>query len=509
MSTTFSGPITDFHGKILPRQAIPAGYAALIDAYDLQVPLPYVLYATNLKHTSLRQGDWQLLTRRYQPESSLAGHLAFALKYEGVDLCVLKKLFDTISEQEIIKLVQNTPTGSYSRRIWFLYEWLTGTELDLPDLERGNYVDVIDTEQQFAIQGVRSRRHRVMNNLPGTPEFCPLIRKTAELETWLSVNLQEQAVKVSTKIPKDVMSRAAAFLLLKDSQASFTIEHEAAPHNRIESWGRAIQEAGKYPIDNEVLIRLQRIVMGDQRFVSIGFRKEGGFIGEHDLYTGTPRVEHVSAKPDDILPLIQGMTDYMNTARTGIDPIAIAAAASLGFVLIHPFADGNGRIHRYLIHHVLAENSYTPPGVVFPISASILKRIDEYGEILRGYSRQILPFIRWEPTIDHNVHVTNETIDYYRYFDATPFAEFLYQCVQDTIEHDLPEEADYLIHYDRFRVTIQKQIAMPDKTVYLLYRFLSQNKGVLSKRAREKEFSLLTDDEIDGIERLYMVIFGD
>ncbi len=50
---------------------------------------------------------------------------------------------------------------------------------------------------------------------------------------------------------------------------------------------------------------------------------------------------------------------------------------------------------------------------------------------------------------------------------------------------------------------------MPDKTVYLLYRFLSQNKGVLSKRAREKEFSLLTDDEIDGIERLYMVIFGD
>ncbi|HIP51694.1 MAG TPA: hypothetical protein EYG94_06355 [Campylobacterales bacterium] len=28
---------------------------------------------------------------------------------------------------------------------------------------------------------------------------------------------------------------------------------------------------------------------------------------------------------------------------------------AFSFVYIHPLEDGNGRIHRYLIHHVLAE----------------------------------------------------------------------------------------------------------------------------------------------------------
>ena len=59
-------------------------------------------------------------------------------------------------------------------------------------------------------------------------------------------------------------------------------------------------------------------------------------------------------------------------ARTN-DPVVAAAVSSFAFVFIHPFEDGNGRIHRFLIHHVLSRRGYSPPGVIFPVSAAILR----------------------------------------------------------------------------------------------------------------------------------------
>jgi Fic family protein len=90
------------------------------------------------------------------------------------------------------------------------------------------------------------------------------------------------------------------------------------------------------------------------------------------------------------------MVQYVSRCEGFLDPIIAAASAAFGFVYIHPFFDGNGRIHRYLFHHVLARAGYNPPGLIFPISAVILERIEEYGEILRGYSGKILPLVEWE-----------------------------------------------------------------------------------------------------------------
>lgn len=106
-----------------------------------------------------------------------------------------------------------------------------------------------------------------------------------------------------------------------------------------------------------------------------------------------------------------------------------------------------------------------------------------------------LPVIRWQPTDNNNVRVLNDTTDFYRFFDATPHAEFLYACVQQTIEHDLPDETKFLENYDRFRVVVESIVDMPDRTLDNLFGFLRQNRGHLSKRAREKEFAALTDDE--------------
>ena len=75
-----------------------------------------------------------------------------------------------------------------------------------------------------------------------------------------------------------------------------------------------------------------------------------------------------------------------------------AAVLAFGFVYVHPFEDGNGRIHRYLIHHVLAQRGFNPAGVVFPVSAAILERIDEYRTVLEDYSQRLMPVIDWQPT---------------------------------------------------------------------------------------------------------------
>jgi hypothetical protein len=160
------------------------------------------------------------------------------------------------------------------------------------------------------------------------------------------------------------------------------------------------------------------------------------------------------------------------------------------------------------MHHVLARRGFNPPGIHFPVSAAILQKIDEYRGVLESYSRRLLPCIRWEPTPDGNVRVLNDTADFYRFFDATQHAEFLYSCVQQTIEQDLPDETRFLESFDRFRAGVEAMIDMPERTLDNLFGFLRQNDGRLSKRARENEFAELTPQEVTRIEGLYAEAFG-
>jgi hypothetical protein len=449
------------------------------------------------------EGGWRIMTPRHAPHATLDGHLTFALKYEGLDLAVLKRLFLEAGSGAIEALVRNKSTGSYARRIWFLYEWLTGIRLDLPDAPGGRYVPVIDPDQQWAPAGENAPRYRVKNNLPGTPAFCPLVFRTQALERFIALKLSDRARETVADMPRDLLARTAAFLLLKDSRSSFAIEGERPPHDRIQRWGRAIGEAGRQLLDRDELLRLQKIVMGDARFIKLGFREDGGFVGEHDRENRMPLPDHISASPEDLSVLIDGMIAFDRNAAQALDAVIAAAVLAFGFVYAHPFEDGNGRIHRYLIHHVLAERGFNPPGVVFPVSAAILERIDDYRQVLESYSRRLLPLIEWEPTPAFNVRVLNDTGDFYRYFDATPHAEFLYACVQKTIEEDLPAETRFLQRHDAFRHQVEAFLDMPERLIDLLFRFLSQNDGRLSQRARTQEFRELTDEEAQRVEAIY------
>ncbi len=504
----FSGPVSVFHDRRLPETAVPVGYAALIDAYNLPVPVPRALSAIGTKHRIIEQADWHIYTPRHAPEASLEGHLTFALKYEGLDLALLKRLFVAVKDEDVAEIVRQKPTGVYTRRIWFLYEWLLGRELSLPAADKVSYVDAVDTDIQFGGAAHNSARHRVRNNLPGTPEFCPLVFKTSALNDFIAQDWKERARAVVSQVPKDLLARTAAFLLLKDSKSSYVIEGERPPQDRIQRWGRAIGEAGRAPLDEQEFLRLQRIVIGDERFVKLGLRKDGGFVGEHDRDTQRPIPDHISARHEDIASLMAGLIAFDHGAENDLDAVIAAAVLAFGFVYVHPFEDGNGRIHRYLIHHVLARRGFNPDGVHFPVSSAILDRIAEYKSVLESYSGRLLSCIRWEATPSGNVSVLNNTADFYRFFDATPHAEFLYACVRQTIERDLPNETSFLLAFDAFRAGIENMIDMPERTLNNLFGFLRQNQGKLSQRARENEFAALTEDEVSKIEQLYADAFG-
>jgi Fic family protein len=383
-------------------------------------------------------------------------------------------------------------------------------KLDIPDLKSGNYIPVINEEQQYAIKGSREQRQRVINNLPGTVDFCPLISKTEKLEKYINAGLADKSRQYINSIHSDILQRTSAFLLVKDSQASFTIEGESPKSKRAAKWGQVIGQAGSNPLTREELIRLQEMVIENARFLEMGFRTKGGFVGEHNRTTGYPIPDHISARCQDVEQLINGMLNtHRKLLEDEIDAVIAATIIAFGFVYIHPFEDGNGRIHRYLIHHVLAKKKFSQQGIIFPISAAILDRINDYREVLQSYSHPILEFIEWEETSDHNIEVLNDTLDFYRYFNATRLAEFLYECVEDTMTRIIPEEVRFLQAFDQFKRYIDDEFEMPDRMVALLVRFLGQNGGKLSNRARVKEFKALTDSEFVEIEKRFVEIFGD
>ncbi|SDF24723.1 2'-5' RNA ligase superfamily protein [Dyadobacter soli] len=505
----FSRIITVFHGREAPERALLVGYGAIIDKLDLKLPLPDKLSLIGARYKQFSDANWTVFTASYAPTDSLYGHLVFGLKYEGINLLFFKKLFERIGKSEAETLVSIERTGQYSRRIWFLYEWLTNEPLDIPDLKEGNYVPLLDEKLQFALEkSVNVPRQRIRNNLPGTNQFCPLIFKSDKLKAFIEEALEQHTYEDLGKISKDVLTRTSAFLLLKDSKASFSIEGENPLSTRAEHWGTVIGEAGTKKLNLEELVRLQKIVIGDSRSIHMGLRKEGGFVGEHENSFGPPKPEHVSARWEDLGDLMNGLLEAASLMETrGFPPVLAAASIGFGFVFIHPFVDGNGRLHRYIIQHILAETGFSPAKIVFPISAAIQEKMDDYRRVLIHYSHSLLPFIEWVPTKDRNVEVKNDTADYYRYFDATKQAEFLFDCIAHTISRTIPDEIKYLKRYDAFKSWLDDNLPMPNKLVSLLVVFLSQNEGRLSLRAKKKEFADLEHEEIQSIEAKYKEIF--
>jgi hypothetical protein len=510
MILRFEQPVA-FQGTIVPAGSRLAGFAALVHGLNLQAPVRATSCVSegHVRGSQRQEQSWRIFDKRYWPGDGVTDHISFALRHENIDLLVLKRAFEAIDENVLVDFVTSAPTGVETRRAWFFYETLTGKKLALEDAGTVRAVDALDPKAYFTGQTRLSRRHRVRDNLLGAGGYLPVLRRTSKLEDFLTRNLAQKAAETIGRTGGHLVSRAASFLLLADSRASFEIEGERAPHNRLERWGRAVLQAGQNKLSIEELVRLHSVVIEDTRFTYAGLRHNGVFLGDRDL-NGHPLPEFIGARPDQLQELLTGLiTANERMRQSTLDPVLQAAATAFGFVYIHPFDDGNGRVHRCLIHHVLAERKFTPPGMVFPVSSVMLDRIDDYRTALQDHSGPLMDYIEWRPTPDHNVTVLNDTADLYRYFDCTAAAEFLYECVARTIEHDLPTEIDYLRRHDDARRRIMEAIEMPDRLVQNLIMFIRQNDGKLPKKRREREFVALTNDEVSRIEEIYREAFAE
>jgi hypothetical protein len=499
--------------KLPPEPIVSlAGYAFLIEKFSIELPELEIITAIGTKNKKSFVENWMILSILNKPvNDTLHTHLEFALKFEGINLLVLSKLFQIIDSREFTEILKLEPNSKYTRQMWFLYEWLTESLLDIEDVNpKLRYENLVNAKLQYPNTiSIDSKRHKIRNNLPGNKNFCPLIRRTQQLESFLQQDIKKRIYQNIGKVHPDLLMRAAAFLLLDDSQASYVIEGQTPPHNRAERWARIIGSAGQFPLGLSELEHLQKEVIPDDRFIKMGYRKEGGFIGTRDRQSSMPIPVHISAKSQDLKLLMPGLIEAASLFKKSNYPAILAATViAFGFVFIHPFEDANGRIHRYLIHHVLSETGFTPAGIVFPISVVILRRILDYKKVLEAYSKPILPYIEWRPTQNGNVEILNETIDFYRYFDATTQAEFLCECIEETIDKALPAEIDYLKKYDLMKGFINSYLEMPDHMIDLLINFLNQNQGKLSKRARTKEFAKLSEKEVTSLETKFSEVFA-
>jgi hypothetical protein len=480
----------------------PAGYARLVERHDLKAPLRRlsVVSEGSVRGNRRVEGLLTIHDKRDWPGEDDVAHLDFAMHREPLDLLLMKKAFEAIDPLALAEFIKEHPISASGRRLWFLYEWLTGSELNLKDLNSGNYIDMLDPEIYYAMgQGKSSKRHRVRDNLPGTRAFCAIARRPAPMDQ--ASELSAKAKGIVEAAEPGTVQRAAAFMLLSDSKSSFAIEGETPPQDRLQRWGRTLAQAGRQQLSIELLDRLQKDVLGEDRFIEPGLRTEGVFLGTRDRFND-PRPEFIGARPQDLEGLVNGLLQYdqMLQADPAFNALVHSAGLAFGFIYVHPYADGNGRLHRYLINHVLAERKFSPDGVVLPVSAEILARIADYSALLRSRSGPLLDFIEWKQTDKGNVEVTADTSDLYRYIDVTDEAAFLSECVRSTVEKTFPAEISFLESYDKASRRIGAMIEMPNNMIGTLIVQVVNNGGRVPNKRRKNEYKALTDDEVSKVE---------
>jgi hypothetical protein len=482
----------------------PAGYAKIIQQQKLAViPNWHESYITTGQASRIEAPNGQVrefYPAAYDPDDELTAQLEFALKYDGINLLILSKLFAVVPQETIATYILSKPTGRYARRIWYLYEMMTGSRLPIQDLTQGNYLDLLNPDDYYTSTGKAVQRQRIRDNLLGDARFSPTIRRTERIAQFEQSDLAERCRQIMKDYPLELLKRALSYLYTKESKSSFEIEHIKPTANRTERFVSLLQSAEKEDFFHKTaLIELQNQIV-DERFRDRDYRANQNYVGE-SVSLHNERVHFVSPKPNDLAGLMEGMiAAHERLNHESLHPVIHAAVIAYGFVFMHPFEDGNGRIHRFLIHNILSRRGFTPAGIMFPVSAVMLKKIDEYDASLEAFSKPLMPLIDYTLDDQGRMRVANDTKDFYRFIDLTTQAEALFAFIRETIEVELVEELRFLVNYDKTKRAIQEVVDMPDRMIDLFIRCCFQNHGKLSQRKREDLFKMLSAQEVARME---------
>ncbi len=451
------------------------------------------------------------------PGEDVFAHLEFGLKREGLHLELLRKVLPKLDPGEVAAHVRSKPTGRYARIIWFLYEEFARTRLDLPDLEMGGYVNLLDERIYVAGPVRKVKRQRINVNLLGSLDFAPMVRRKGFGE-WSEEALRKRCEEIAGEYPAEIFQRAVRYLYAKESKSSHEIERETPDQKRAGKFIGLLEQAWHRSfLKKDALVELQKAIV-DPRYANNGWRseiEEQVYMGE-TLGPGQERIHFAAPKPEDLDELMDAfllMARSITTRRvvtsvgtkfvikSRVPTLVAAAVVSFAFDFLHPFSDGNGRIHRFLLHHVLARNGFGPEGIILPVSAVILNRPREYDQALESFSKPLMQLVEYTLDERQRMTVTNETTDFYRYIDCTELTRITIDFIRETIESELPAELRYLASYDEVRAKMRDIVELPDRIADLFVKLCRQNGGNLSKKKRGlEEFVLLTDREIAAME---------
>jgi hypothetical protein len=465
---------------------------------------------TRVKVETSENGDVvEIYPAHYAPAQESLLHIEFYIKYDDINLDFLKAVFNCLTIEEVARYIQQKPKGRYERRIGLLFEYLTGDQLPVPDLGKENYIDLLDKDRYVTGKTVKNARWNINNNLLGNMDFCPIIRKTKRLESSLQEDFQKLIEEVTNEFPKDIFYRAVNYLYTKETRSSYQIEKEKPSPERVHRFVSLLEKAGEQSMEallsESSLTNLQNEIV-DARYAAKGFRDFQNYIGQ-TTHNFKEIIHYVCPPPEFISSIMNGLLQTAKKSE-GVHPIVRATIVAFGFVFAHPFEDGNGRLHRFLIHDVLTRDKLVQKGMIIPVSAHMVNHIKDYDTALETYSTPLMSKIKYELKDDNSMVVSNpaQVEAYFRYPDLTEQVIYLAKTIKGTITEDIYWEMDFLLKYDEVKGAIQEIVDMPDRNIDMMIKFLHQNKGDLAIRKR-KHFAELTDDEISRMESVFKEIF--
>ena len=451
-----------------------------------------------------------------RPDTTLRGHLTFHLKHETPHFELLSRVFARCDVGEISAWVGDEPTGQYARRAAFLYEFFTGEQLPVPADLAGGYHDAIGSDKLVAATPGRAglnRRWRVRDNMPGTRAFCPMIVRAQAGAAALDVDVRALIHGLEVEFGTELLMRSAVWMTLRESRASFGIEGEAQKTGRIQRFAdvlaRRTGQGDRHPLDEAALAELQREILGlrttTQRF---GLRQSPVFVGEVVRFQDI--VHYIAPPPEDLAAMLAGLQAFLDRTQ-GQSPVMRCAVAAFGFVYIHPLADGNGRVHRFLVNEVLRRDGVVQDPMILPVSSLIASDAAErrtYDRILDVVSRPLMRTLaetyRFAEIPTHYPDGISSNFVFegsegarhaWRYLDLSPHVAYMAEVIERTIREDMLEEFRYLRSHGQARSAVKEIVEMPDAQLDRVIRSIQSNKGELS-RALRREIPILEQPEL-------------
>ncbi len=491
-----------------PGDEDPIGYAHLIEAYQLDIvgwgTWTFMDRGQRRARIERRCYTIRVVPRDRDPGRHPLDHWLFALRHEGLSVEIARALLrsdalDAIRGELELRL-QGTPLGKHLRRAWFLLEELSGARLAIPDLNRGNYVPLADP-RRFVVGTRRAQtRQRIHLNLLGDLNFSPVVRRSKAVEAIDARVLTASVRTLLDGYDDQTVGRALSYLFNKETMASFEIERERPAQDRAEKFVALLREAPNVDrLDEETLRELQNAIV-DPRYAAAGWRHAEVYVGESiDLVR--QRVHFVAPRSVDVPQL---MDAWQTLAESGVlndvDPVLRAAIVSFSFVIIHPFDDGNGRLHRFMVHWSLSRASVTPSDMVIPVSAVMLSRPREYDEALETFSVPLMDRVQYGLDPMGRLLPEHVPVDFYRHPDLTAMTVALFGWLRQAVDEHLLAELTFLQGFDAARSAMRTIVDMPDAKTTLFIKLCRANGDKLSKTKRRRFFEELTDNEVADLQ---------